>query len=290
MNSIAASGATAHRVAERQAARAGAGSLRLRIASAVVLAPLAIAITWAGGWWLTTLVAVAALAMLGEWHRIMGGIAFDTQGLVRAVALLVALLVAGLGHATVAAIVIVVLTTTIALLAAWNAGLPRWSAIGVAYIGLPCIALIWLRRNPDPESGLVVVLWLFAVVWATDVGAYVAGRLIGGPKLAPAISPNKTWAGLVGGMAAAVLVSLVAVVWGGGRPPAALVVASTGLALVSQAGDLTESALKRRFGVKDAGQIIPGHGGALDRLDGMLFAAPAAVALVVFVEGVRPWR
>ena len=289
MNFIAASGATARRVAERRRAEAG-GGLRLRIASAAVLAPVAIAITWAGGWWLTTLVTVAALAMLGEWHRIMGGVAFDTQGLVRAVALLVALLVAGLGHATVAAIVIVVLTTTIALLAAWNAGLPRWSAIGVAYIGLPCIALIWLRRNPDPQSGLGRVLGRFAVVWATDVGAYVAGRLIGGPKLAPAISPNKTWAGLIGGMAAAVMVSLVAVAWGGGKPPAALVVASTGLALVSQAGDLTESALKRRFGVKDASQIIPGHGGALDRLDGMLFATPAVVALVVFVEGVRPWR
>jgi phosphatidate cytidylyltransferase len=290
MNSIAASGGTARRVAEAGSAGPGSGALRVRILSALVLAPVALAVTWAGGWWLTALVTVAALAMLGEWQRIMGGIAFDFQGRVRAVALLAALIVAGFGHATIAAIVIVVLTTLIALLAAWNAGLPRWSAVGIAYIGLPCIALIWLRRNPDPASGLGWVLWLFAVVWSTDVGAYVAGRLIGGPKLAPSVSPNKTWAGLGGGMVAAVLVALMAVLWGGGRPPDALVVASAALAVVSQAGDLTESALKRRFGVKDAGQLIPGHGGALDRLDGMLFAAPAMVALVVFVEGMRPWR
>jgi phosphatidate cytidylyltransferase len=262
----------------------------LRIVSALVLAPIAIFITWMGGWALTALVTVAALIMLGEWHGIMGGVAFDFQGRVRAAALLVALLVAGFGHGIIAAIVIVLLTTLIAFLAAWNAGLPRWSAIGIAYIGLPCIALIWLRRNPDAEIGLRVVFWLFAVVWASDIGAYFVGKTIGGPKLAPNISPNKTWSGLLGGLTAATVVGIVAVALGGGGPAPGLVVASAGLALVSQGGDLLESALKRRFGVKDAGQIIPGHGGALDRLDGMLFAAPAAVLLVASIDRVQPWR
>jgi phosphatidate cytidylyltransferase len=264
--------------------------LRLRIVSALVLAPIAIFIAWLGGWWLTGLVTIAALVMLGEWHSIMGGAAFDLQGRVRAAAMLVALLVAGFGHGIIAAIVIVVLTTLIALLAAWNAGLPRWSAVGVAYIGLPCIALLWLRRNPDPEFGLRVIFWLFSVVWATDIGAYFVGKLVGGPKLAPHISPNKTWSGLLGGLTAASVVGIVAAALGGGMPTLAVAVASAGLALVSQGGDLLESALKRRFGVKDAGQIIPGHGGALDRLDGMLFAAPAAVLLVAVIDRVQPWR
>jgi phosphatidate cytidylyltransferase len=287
MSSIAASGGMAHRVVEASSAKPGFRALRLRILSALVLAPAALVVAWIGSWALTILVTAAALVMLVEWHGIMGGAAFDPQGMVRGAALLVALIVAGFGHAIIAAIVVVVLTLLI-LLAVPNAALPRWSAVGVAYIGLPCIALIWLRRNP--EGGLGVVLWLFAVVWSTDVGAYIAGRLIGGPKLAPRVSPNKTWAGLGGGVFAAALVGLLAVYFGEGTPPVGLVAVSILLALVSQAGDLMESALKRRFGVKDAGHLIPGHGGALDRLDGMLFAAPAVVALVLFVEGIRPWR
>ncbi|HYM31939.1 MAG TPA: phosphatidate cytidylyltransferase [Candidatus Cybelea sp.] len=268
--------------------RPQAGALRLRIASALVLAPLALIFAWAGGWLLTVLVAAAALLMLGEWHSIMGGQAFDLPGVVRGVALFVALFVAGLGHATIAAIVILVLTTLVALAAAWNAGLPRWSAVGIAYIGLPCIALIWLRRNP--EGGLGAVFWLFAVVWATDTAAYISGRLIGGPKLAPRFSPNKTWAGLIGGALAAALVGVFAARLMGDAPMLSMALASAGLAVVAQAGDLVESALKRRFGVKDASTLIPGHGGVLDRLDGMLFAAPVFVVLMMWTGGVQSWR
>ena len=287
MSSIAASGDTAPRVAEALAIRSGGSALGLRIGSALVLAPLAIAAAWVGSWPLTLLVTAAALLMLGEWRRVMGGAILDGPGLLQGAALLGAMFIAGSGHAIVAAEVLLALTAAI-LVAAPRAELPWWAAIGMSYIGLPCIALIWLRRNP--EGGLAVVLWLFAVVWATDIGAYAAGRLIGGPKLAPAISPNKTWAGLAGGMLAAALVGLLAVLLGGGTPALDLVLASVALSLVSQAGDLMESAFKRHFGAKDAGRLIPGHGGALDRLDGMLFAAPAVVALVVFVEGVQPWR
>ena len=164
MNSVAASGAMAHRVVEASSAKPGFGALRLRILSALVLAPVAIVVAWIGSWPLTLLVSAAALVMLVEWHSIMGGGPLDSQGVMHGVALVAALVVAGFGHAIIAAIVIVALTALI-LLAAPRAALPRWSAVGVAYIGLPCIALIWLRRNP--EGGLGVVLWLFSVVWWT---------------------------------------------------------------------------------------------------------------------------
>jgi phosphatidate cytidylyltransferase len=134
------------------------------------------------------------------------------------------------------------------------------------------------------------VFWLFAVVWATDTAAYISGRLIGGPKLAPRFSPNKTWAGLIGGALAAALVGVIAATLMGDAPMPSMALASAGLAVVAQAGDLVESALKRRFGVKDASTLIPGHGGVLDRLDGMLFAAPVFVALMMWTGGVQSWR
>lgn len=152
-----------------------------------------------------------------------------------------------------------------------------WRAAGVLAIGLPCLALVWLRR--DPDFGRQIVFWLFALVWATDIGAYAAGKLIGGPKLAPRISPAKTWAGLIGGVGCAGAVGAVAAVLMGSGAMVAFVALSACLGAVSQAGDLTESWIKRRFRVKDASNIIPGHGGMLDRVDGLL-AASAAVALI----------
>jgi phosphatidate cytidylyltransferase len=163
-------------------------------------------------------------------------------------------------------------------------GRPYWLGMGALYVGLPCLAILWLRKQPD--GGLATLLWLFALVWATDTGAYLAGRLIGGPKLAPTISPNKTWAGLGGGVAAAALVGLAAY-WllpAGNSPWLAAI--SGALALVEQAGDLFESAAKRQAGVKDSSNLIPGHGGALDRLDGLL-AVSVAVAIISVVIG-RP--
>ena len=157
---------------------------------------------------------------------------------------------------------------------------PLWLAAGVVYIAAPCIAVVWLRA--EPETGLVTILWLLAVIWATDTGAYFAGRGIGGPKLAPRISPKKTWAGLAGGIVAAGGVgAATAVILALPNAPA-LIVFSMVLAVVAQAGDLLESAIKRVFKVKDSGNLIPGHGGLLDRLDGLMTAAPtvAAVALM----------
>ncbi|MBB5687325.1 phosphatidate cytidylyltransferase [Sphingobium boeckii] len=149
---------------------------------------------------------------------------------------------------------------------------------GLAYVGFPAAALLYLRMQPD---GLVLAFWTLALVWATDIGAYFSGRLIGGPKLLPRISPSKTWAGLIGGMIAALLTGLGFHHWGG--LPMGLALTSPVLAALAQGGDLFESALKRQAGVKDSGTILPGHGGVMDRLDGVVPVAPA-VALIILLE------
>jgi phosphatidate cytidylyltransferase len=156
-------------------------------------------------------------------------------------------------------------------------------ALGVLYIGLAGIALIELRH--DTEAGRYNVLFLFLVVWASDIGAYMAGRALGGPKLWPAVSPNKTWSGAAGGLLAAILVALgTAAAFTPGASTVAVVAVAALLGVASQAGDLLESAIKRHFDVKDSSRLIPGHGGLLDRLDGVLAAAPVA-ALLSFALG-----
>jgi len=149
------------------------------------------------------------------------------------------------------------------------------TALGVGYIGTAAIAILYLREQP---LGFALALWTLASVWATDIGAYFAGRAIGGPKLAPTISPNKTWAGLIGGMIAAAIVG--ALIARFGHLPTRTIWIAPLLAVVAQAGDLVESGMKRHVGVKDAGKILPGHGGLLDRIDGMLPVAILVAALV----------
>ena len=152
-------------------------------------------------------------------------------------------------------------------------------AAGAIYVGLPTLALLLIREQHGPGyDGLLMTFWVFALVWGCDVGAYAAGRVIGGPKLAPQISPNKTWAGLLGGIAAASLIGFLAHKVG---LPMRLTLATPVLAVIAQGGDLYESWLKRCAGVKDSGNIFPGHGGVLDRLDGLVPVAPAAALLVI---------
>jgi len=169
-------------------------------------------------------------------------------------------------------------------LVGWSAG---WMAGGVVYIGVPVAALLWLR-DQDRETAF----WLLLVVWVTDTLAYATGRLIGGWKLFPRISPRKTWAGLIGGVAGAALTGgLAAAVLRLAVAPWALAVASALLALVAQGGDLFESAVKRHFHAKDTGTLIPGHGGLLDRVDGLLAAAPvAALFCLVLGGGITAWH
>jgi phosphatidate cytidylyltransferase len=149
-------------------------------------------------------------------------------------------------------------------------------ALGAIYVGLPVLALLLIRRH---EDGIVFTLWALALVWVCDIGAYFSGRAIGGPKLAPAISPNKTWAGLMGGVLLASAFGAAMHVFDG--LPWRLTLATPALAVVAQAGDLFESWLKRRAGVKDSGTLLPGHGGILDRLDGLVPVAPLAAFLVI---------
>ncbi len=175
------------------------------------------------------------------------------------------------------------------MFAEWMAmvrGRVAWLRVaGVPYVGLAAAALVWLRF--DPTAGRQNVLFLVLMVWASDIGAYVVGRFAGGPKLAPSISPGKTWSGAIGGVAAAVAVASTMA----GGPAGPVVLVAIALSIVSQLGDLLESALKRRFGVKDSGRLIPGHGGLLDRLDGMLTAAPVAALLAVALgRGIELWR
>jgi phosphatidate cytidylyltransferase len=274
-------------VAERDPA------LRLRVLSALALVPLALLLVWRGGGWFAGFVALAVIIMSLEWARLTAFRHGRRSGWIAGGAVLLvglgATLLIALGRAEAAAACLLA-GMLLAGLVAWAAGgAPGWTALGVGYVGLPALALLWLRGVP--ELGLALLVWLLVVVWTTDTAAYFAGRTIGGPRLAPAISPSKTWAGLCGGMLGAALTgALAAWLLGSGR---LLLAAGLGalLALVAQLGDLFESGFKRAAGVKDSGTLIPGHGGLLDRVDGLLFAAPA-LALLGLIAGPEalPWR
>ena len=253
--------------------------LVLRIVSAIVLAPLAVGVAWLGGWAFFAFWMLAAWGILHEWRKIVGDPA-ATHGGLGECTLLAAGIAAMVGFGGVAALITLygAAVEWLASRSASSAGSARsWAASGIVYaVALP-IACILLRA--DPDYGSVAILFLFAVTWATDILAYFVGRLVGGPKLWRRISPNKTWSGAIGGVCGAIAAG-VGVTHGAGIPNS---LAVGGLALLlsvaSQAGDLFESALKRRFGVKDASHLIPGHGGIMDRLDG--FWAAAVLAAVI---------
>ena len=220
------------------------------------------------------MMALAAVGLGMEWASLCGLTPLRMPGAAVPLVLLIAGVVAVLDHEALALLLLLLGAALVAAVSGW-----RWLAAGVLYVGVPLIALSWLRGSGP--VGRADVLFVVLIVWASDIGAYVAGRLIGGPKLAPAISPGKTWSGAAGGLVAAMLVGEAAahVLAPGGPGRAAAVACFLGAA--SQAGDLFESWIKRRFGVKDSGRLIPGHGGLLDRLDGLLAAAPAAALLAL---------
>lgn len=262
--------------------------LRPRVLSALVLIAVALAAVSAGGTAFNVFVLVVGLVMAYEWHHLCHGPEARVTGLITVLAVAATLAVAGLVAASYALAVGLGSMSVVALVALVGRGRPVWSAAGVAYIAVPCVAAVWLRS--DPTYGLATMLWLLAVVWATDIGAFFIGRRIGGPRLAPRISPTKTWSGFIGGVFCAAAVGAVAAIVSGRAAPWTLAVLSAGLAVLAQMGDLVESMVKRRFGAKDSGQLIPGHGGLLDRLDGMLAATPAAAGLVlVDAEGGLVW-
>lgn len=250
--------------------------------------PPALWAVWMGGWAFTILIAIAAAIMCWEWHgMVVKG--FPLAGKVAAIGCFVASLLAVDMPLQAAALVIGIAAASAALAPQHSERLREWTGAGALYAGLPAVALVWLRG--DPELGRITIAWLFFIVWATDTGAYAFGRLIGGPKLMPAVSPKKTWAGLIGGMLCSALVGWGVAVWAELPGIVWVAIGSALLAIVAQAGDLTESWVKRKFGVKDSSNIIPGHGGVLDRVDGLLTVA-VAVALMTWSSGawVLAWR
>lgn len=268
-------------------------ALLRRVLSAFVLLPLALLPVALGGWVFLAMLGGLIVVLAWEWRHltaaVFGSAGGDLAGASALLAALAALLLAGLGHGTMAIAALIALAVLVALAARLLGHPGRWVAAGVLYFGLPAVALVWLRDLPG--MGVVALVWLLIVVWSTDIAAYFVGRRIGGPRLAPRISPGKTWSGLAGGMAAAAIAAVVVgLAVGAGRPWLAAA-AGAGLAVVAQMGDLCESHLKRLAGIKDAGHLIPGHGGMLDRVDGLLFAAPTlALWIAITGEGGLPWR
>ena len=253
-------------------------NLVMRIAVAAVLIPLAVAIAYAGGWLWTALVTLAAIGLFAEWLAIVG-LAGVTRAMVPGVAALVisgvclasgridaALVVLGVGLVAVAAIV---------------PERRNWAVAGFLYAAAAEMASVLVRL--DPVKGFAALMFVLLIVWVTDSGGYFAGRGIGGPKLWPRVSPKKTWAGALGGLAASLAVAAGFAAFDLGRTGPLLMLSGT-LSVISQLGDLFESAVKRRFGVKDSSHIIPGHGGLMDRLDGFV-AAVAVAAVFGFLRG-----
>ena len=248
--------------------------LAVRVVTAVGLIAVALLAIGVGGLLFWVLAVALGMVMMAEW----AGLVAATPGhkrlvlyaLVVPLAIMAPVIGAGPGFIAIgligAAFFFVGATTRRA-----------WLAWGIIYVAVPILSLLLIRQQKD--IGLVYTLWTLALVWACDIGAYFSGRTIGGPKLAPAVSPNKTWAGLIGGMVAATLFA-VAMHYAYGLGMTA-VLATPFLAALAQGGDLFESWLKRRAGAKDSGTLLPGHGGALDRLDGVVPVAPAAALLVV---------
>ncbi|MEO3385915.1 phosphatidate cytidylyltransferase [Mesorhizobium sp. CAU 1741] len=267
---------------------AGRSNLQQRVLSAIVLVVAALLLTWLGGIWYRLLCAAIAAAVLYEWLMMILPSEARVHGalLSALLALVLILMLAGYPVRTQLG----ALAATIVVAAAHAAYERRgfWPVTGIAYAGGLAIALAALRGAD--AAGFAATLFLFAVVWATDILAYFVGRAIGGPKLAPAISPGKTWSGAIGGTVAGVVAGvLVALALGAGAGVAALVVVALLLSVLSQIGDLFESRLKRMFSVKDSSQLIPGHGGVMDRVDGLVAAAVALFVIgVAFVGLERP--
>ena len=258
----------------------------LRLASALVLAALALGAAIASSWSFLVLVIVSGVIVAWEWGRLVRGEGFDRISIIEVAAVAAVAILLTLGRADLAAIALAAAAVAVGLLGL-SSGQSAWSLGGLLYAALPAAALVFLRS--DPSLGAIAVLYLFAVAWTTDTASYAAGRLIGGPKLAPRISPRKTWSGFIVGALAPALVGYLFALALKDSSAWRLAMVSPALALACQLGDLLESAVKRHFGAKDMSQLIPGHGGLLDRIDGLLIAAILA-SLIALRDPANPGR
>jgi phosphatidate cytidylyltransferase len=254
----------------------GSRNLLTRVLAALVLIPVAIAAAYAGGWFWLGLVLLAAIGLYVEWLMMVGAVR------PRAVAIGVITLVSAgatlaFGRIELALGILALGVIVVALVPSEQRG---WIALGLCYVSAALFASVLVRL--DQVWGLAALMLVLLIVWATDIGGYFAGRGLGGPKLWPRVSPKKTWAGAIGGFVASLVVATGFAVLGFGKVIPLLLLAAV-ISIVSQFGDLFESAVKRKFGVKDSSHIIPGHGGLLDRLDGFVFAVVVA-ALIGFLR------
>ncbi len=248
----------------------------------ILLAGLVIAADFKGPQYLAVFVALGMIFAVREWHRMVWPQSYRIEMVLSAVTIALGLLALTLWPRGPVAWIILgagaVIAFVVALMRSEN---PLWQAGGILYVGLPTLAMIATRAIP--ANGAWLIIGLFLIVWATDTGALIAGNLIGGPKLVPVLSPNKTWAGTLGGVLAAAIVEAIYIGVLGGNPVLAALYGA-GIALVAHAGDLFESWVKRSFKRKDSGSLIPGHGGILDRVDSTLFAVSALAVLVLIFK------
>ncbi|MDX8460113.1 phosphatidate cytidylyltransferase [Mesorhizobium humile] len=246
-------------------------NIKQRVISAIVMAALTLALTWLGGLPFRLFSAGIAALIFYEWTRLARAGSGAALGFLPETLILVFIgaLIAGLPALWL--LLLVAILVAVAAIAARIKGAASWEAPGLAYAALSGFSLAFLRD--DNHSGLIAILFLFAVVWATDIGAYFVGRAVGGPKLAPSISPGKTQSGALGGAAGGVVAGLLLAVAAGAGNLVQLGLVALALSIVSQIGDLFESWVKRRHGAKDSSNLIPGHGGVMDRVDGLVAAA-----------------
>jgi phosphatidate cytidylyltransferase len=262
----------------------GRGSdLKVRLVSAVVLMAGALVLLWIGGWAFAVFAGIGAGLVLHEWAAMAGP--YSSRVADKATIAFVGVsVIASFGDPLISLVALVAVASGVTLFAAVDRRM-RWLGAGILYAGVPGIAAVALRGHAPPgviSTGFFAITFVFLVVWATDSAAYFAGRAIGGVKLMPSVSPKKTWSGAIGGLIAAMLVGVAAGAGLADSNPIALALVAGLLSIGSQAGDLGESAMKRHFGVKDSGRLIPGHGGIMDRVDGLVVALAlgAAIGLV----------
>jgi phosphatidate cytidylyltransferase len=255
-------------------------NLLMRIAAALVLAPLAIGAAYAGGWYWTVLATLGAIGLFVEWLAVTYTARNVPVSAAGVVALVLSAPFLAIGNVNAALVVLALGLVAVA----FRATEPRiWAVAGFLYAAAAQVAALLVRL--DQAKGLSALILVLLVVWATDIGGYFAGRAIGGPKLWPRVSPKKTWAGAIGGFVASLLVAIGFSASDLGKT-LPLVILAAMLSVAAQLGDLFESAIKRRFGVKDSGHIIPGHGGVMDRLDGFVAAIVLAAIFGVLRGGV----
>lgn len=249
-------------------------NLQLRIISAVVMVVAVLALAWLGGFWFRVFAALLGAAIFYEWMSMAK--ALDRPAGPSVVLLVVALAIMVAGGPAWIVLLFLAIAPIVVLLSQDALPAGPWPAAGITYAGLAALSLAFLRGAD--HAGLTALLFLFATVWVTDILAYFVGRAIGGPKLAPSISPGKTWSGAIGGAVAGTIAGLI-IAWTAGGALVPLTVVALILSVVAQFGDLFESWVKRRQGVKDSSNLIPGHGGVMDRVDGLVAAALALYAI-----------